>query len=157
MKILKNISQCISPLLSLLINKSISENKFPKILKLSRVIPIHKGGDPEDVNNYRPISLLSSFSKVFEKFICNQLQNHLSVNNIISKCQYGFQKGISTSDAITSQLNYIYSNIKDNNIVFSLFLDFRKAFDVIDQTILLSKLSHYGIRGNEFELFKSYL
>ena len=157
MKILKKISPCISPLLSLLINKSISENKFPQILKLSRVIPIHKGGDSEDVNNFRPISLLSPFSKVFEKFICNQLQNHLSVNNIISKCQYGFQKGISTSDAITSQLNYIYSNIKENNIVFSLFLDFRKAFDVIDQIILLSKLSHYGIRGNELELFKSYL
>ena len=157
LKILKQISQCISPFLSLLINKSISENKFPKILKLSRVIPIHKGGDPEDVNNYRPISQLPSFSKIFEKFVCNQLQNHLTANDIISKCQYGFQKGISTSDAITSQLNYIYSNIKDNNIVFSLFLDLRKAFDVIDQEILLSKLRHYGIRGNELELFKSYL
>ena len=112
------------------------------------MIPIHKGGDPEDVNNYRPISLLSPFIKIFEKIICNQLQNLLSVNNIISKCQYGFQKGISASEAITSQLNYIDSNIKDNNIVFSLFLDFRKAFDVINHIFLPSKLSHYGIKGN---------
>ena len=156
-KIIKQISQCISPILSFLINKSISSNIFPKNLKASRVVPIHKGGDPEDVNNYRPISLLPPFSKIFEKFICIQLQHHLLSNNIISDSQYGFQKGISTSDAITSQLNYIYSNIKNNNIVFSLFLDFRKAFDVIDHIILLSKLEHYGIRGSELQLFASYL
>ena len=157
LKILKQISQCISPILSFLINKSISSNIFPKNLKTSRVVPIHKGGDPDDVNNYRPISLLPPFSKIFEKFICIKLQHHLLSNNIISNSQYGFQKGISTSDAITSQLNYIYSNIKNNNVVFSLFLDFRKAFDVIDHFILLSKLEHYGIRGNELQLFASYL
>ena len=156
-KILKQVSPCISPILSFLINKSISSNIFPKYLKTSRVIPIHKGGDTEDVNNYRPISLLPPFAKIYEKFICIQLQYHLLSNNIISNSQYGFQKGISTSDAIISQLNYIYSNIKNNNIVFSLFLDFRKAFDVIDQEILLSKLEHYGIRNNELELFASYL
>ena len=127
------------------------------MLKLSRVIPIHKGGDSEDINNHRPISLLPPFSKIFEKFICNQLQEHLATNNIISRCQYGFQRGISTSDAITSQLNFIYSNIQNNNVVFSLFLDFRKAFDVIDHIILLSKLSHYGIKDGELELFRSYL
>ena len=156
MKILKQVSPYISPILSFLINKSISEKIFPKCLKTSRVIPIYKDGNPEEANNHRPISLLPPFSKVFEKFICNQLQCHLLSNNIISRSQYGFQKGISTSDAITSQLNYIYSNIKDN-IVFSLFLDFRKAFDVIDREILCSKLQHYGIRNSELDLFTSYL
>ena len=70
LKTLKQISPHISPILSLLINKSIAVKRFPKCLKLSRVIPIHKGGDPEDVNNHRPISLLPVDSKIFEKFIC---------------------------------------------------------------------------------------
>ena len=157
MKFMKKISDLISPAISKLINKSVNEGSFPKFLKISRVVPISKGGDPTIINNYRPISLLSNYSKIYEKFIYNQLYNYVESNKIISSNQYGFQRGKSTTDAITNQLNFIYSNLKDNNYVFSLFLDFRKAFDVIDQEILLSKLEYYGIRGNALNLFKSYL
>ena len=107
--------------------------------------------------NYRPISLLPIFCKIFEKVLHFQLTNYLEAKSIISNVQYGFRTGKSTLQAITNQLNYIYKNLNDNNNVFSLFLDFKKAFDCVDHDILLSKLQYYGIRGLALDLICSYL
>ena len=156
-KIMKKVARFISPILSTVINLSIESGVFPDCLKNSRVIPVPKGGDSSNVNNFRPISLLSTYSKIFEKFMYVHFQNYLTCNKIISPCQYGFQRGISTSDAIINQLNYIYSHIQNNDLIFALFLDFKKAFDVLNIPILLSKLDHYGLRGPGHDLFHSYL
>jgi hypothetical protein len=156
-KILKYITMIISPVLANIINRCLSTGHFPESLKLARVIPIYKAGDKLSINNYRPISLLPLFSKIYEKVVRRQLFNFLTKFNILHPDQYGFQPNKSTSHAIIDYLQQLYSNIDSGDPVFSIFLDFRKAFDCVDHTILLSKLQYYGIRGLAHNWFASYL
>ena len=155
--VLKYLSNLISPIISNIINKSIQSSNFPHSLKNARVTPIFKSGDKSKPNNYRPISVLPNLSKIFEKFIYKQLYKYLEMNNILYKHQYGFRNKMSTNQAIINHLHYLYDSLDSGNTVFSLFLDFRKAFDTVDHKILLSKLNSYGIRGPVLDLFKSYL
>ena len=100
-----------------------------------------------NLSNYRPISVLPVFSKVFEKVAYTQLYDYLKNNSILRKQQYGFRAKKSTTQAILHFLQYLYKHIDSCNIVFSLFLDFRKAFDCVNHEILLSKLNTCGVRG----------
>ena len=154
---LKFVSEIISPIISNILNKSLETSNFPDILKNARVTPIFKSGKITDINNYRPISVLPTLSKIFEKFAYRQLYEYLNINNILFKHQYGFRNRMGTNQAILNHLQYLYSNLDSGKIVFSLFLDFRKAFDSVDHQILLSKLNIYGIRGHALDWFKSYL
>ena len=106
-----------------------------------------KEGDKCNLN-YRPISVLPVFGKVFEKVAYTQLYDCLENNSIPHKQQYGFCAKKSTIEAIFHVLQYLYNHIDSGNIVFSLFLDFRKAFDCVNHEILLSKLNTCGVRGN---------
>ena len=156
-KVLKSIAHIISAPISYLINRSYSLGIFPDLFKLAKIIPIHKGGDKSDRNNYRPIAILMDLCKIFEKTIYSRMYRFAKKFNIFNPCQYGFQKDTSTSHALLDQLQYIYDSLDDGNYVFSLFLDFRKAFDCIDHNILLQKLYHYGYRGPIHRLLQSYL
>ena len=156
-KILKSISHIINHPLSDIINSSFSSQCFPNSLKLARVIPIFKDGDKSKVNNYRPISILPILSKIFEKVAYKQLYTYLENNSILNPNQFGFRSGKSTTQAILNLMQYLYTNIDSNKIIFSMFLDFRKAFDSVDHKILLSKLNCYGIRGEALDWFRSYL
>ena len=147
-KILKSICEIISPCLTNIINRSLTTSVFPDRLKKARVTPIPKEGDKCNLSNFRPISVLSVFSKVFEKVAYTQLYDYLENNSILHKQQYGFRAKKSTIQAFLHFLQYLYKHIDSGNIVFSLFLDFRKAFDCVNHEILLSKLNTCGVRGN---------
>ena len=155
--ILKQISYIISPVLEYLVNFSINSGTFPDCLKVSRVVPLHKGGIKLDVSNYRPISILNVFSKILEKIVHKQLYNYFEYNHILDDSQFGFRKNKSTTQALLRHTNYIYESLDNDKLVFSLYLDLKKAFDSVDHEILLGKLSHYGIRGTPLKWFRSYL
>ena len=156
-KIIKNnIHLLVIPLRSL-INQSLREGIFPKILKSASITPLYKKGSKHNLGNYRPISQLSVMSKIFEKVVKNRLMDYLNTNNILHQNQFGFQKGKSTQDALLRFSKMLYENIDRGNSTLSIFIDFSKAFDTVSHKILLSKLSHYGIRGNILNWFKDYL
>ena len=147
----------ISPILVTLINYSFVDAIFPSILKQALVIPIYKADDKKDLSNYRPISVLNAFSKIYESIIKNRMMSHIDKHNIIFNHQYGFRKNHSTYMSIISLIDKITENLNNNDYTLALFLDFQKAFDSVNHNILLYKLEHYGIRGQIVNLVKSYL
>jgi hypothetical protein len=155
--IIKKLTCILSPILASIINKSLIQGIFPNSFKMARVTPIYKGGDKTDTGNYRPISVLPLFSKIFEKIVHKQLFRYLNAHGILHENKYGFRSNKNTTQAIINHLQYLYNNIDSNFIVFTLFLDFRKAFDCVDHQILLSKLRSYGLRGIAIDWFTSYL
>ena len=156
-KILKSICEIISPCLMNIINRSLTTGVFPDSLKKARVTPIPTEGDKCNLNNYRPISVIPVFSKVFEKVAYTQLYDYLENNSILHKQQYGFRAKKFITLAILHFLLYLYKHMDCGNIVFSLFLDFRKVFDCVNHEILLSKLNTCGVQGITLDWFRSYL
>ena len=155
-KLIKNISPYIAPVVSGVINLSFSTGVFPDVLKSSIITPVFKSGNPCCLQNYRPISNLPVFAKVFERCIYNRLLKFISHFKIISPNQYGFLKGLSTETAVSSLVEYLYDVINNKEIALSIFIDFRKAFDTINYSILFQKLEFYGIRGLPLELVRNY-
>ena len=111
----------------------------------------------EDVNNYRPISILTCLSKICEKLIYTRLVSFFQKHSVIAETQYGFQNNKSTSHAILDVLTNAYGNIESNDYTTIVLLDLKKAFDTVCHSILLNKLGHYGIRGIALKLLKSSL
>ena len=140
-----------------LFNESIFNGKFPDKLKTGRVIPLHKSGPTTSLKNYRPITTLSVFSKIFEKLVHHRMTSFISRYNIIKPNQFGFQKNKSTSDAILEFLENVYESFEENNFYLSIFLDFSKAFDTISHDILLDKLEYMGFRGPVHSWLSSFL
>jgi hypothetical protein len=146
----------LSPLVYI-INISLSTGEFPSKLKIAKIIPIYKTGKKQDCNNYRPISLLTQISKIFEKIYYKRLINFLMRNNVIIANQFGFRENSNTSFAIIDMVENIIESLSDNKIPVGVFIDLQKAFDTIDHSILLDKLSYYGIRGVALKWIQSYL
>ena len=124
---------------------------------MAKILPIYKKDDESLFSNYRPISILPVISKVIEKVIYNQIYSFFSQHKLFNESQYGFRAEHSTEYATPELVDRIHSDLVNNEIPFSIFLDLSKAFDTINHSILLNKLSHYGIKGIPLTLIKSYL
>lgn len=155
--LLKKIAHNIVIPLAHAINLSLEVGIFPNVLKPSKVVPLFKSGDKLDVKNYRPLTLSSNISKIYEKvyYIC--LSDFLTKNDIIVNEQFGFQKGKSTNHAIAKAVEHITTSLNNNSKVMGLFIDMSKAFDCVDHTKLLKILENYGIRGTALKWIETYL
>ena len=156
-KLIKICSNELVGVLAHINNESLVEGVFPDSLKIARVIPIHKNGDTKLVSNYRPISLLSAFSKIAEKIVYTRLEKYLSAHSILHKNQFGFRSKHSTCMALLELIDKLSVSIDSRDVTVGVFIDLAKAFDTVDHRILLAKLQHYGIRGSVHRWFQSYL
>lgn len=140
-----------------LCNLSINSGLFPRLLKESIVVPIHKQGDVNNISNYRPISLLPTLAKILEKVINYRLVHYLESNNLLSENQYGFRRNKSTSEAIDTLVSHVVRCLDGKLKCLGVFLDLAKAFDTVSIPLLLCKLEKIGIRGLPLQLLKDYL
>lgn len=131
--------------------------KFPQQWKESLVTPVFKKGNSLDPNNYRPISLLSTPEKLLEKVVCNSFDDHMISNGILTDRQWGFRRGYSMESLLLHLTESWGSSLDRGHKVGVLFIDFRKAFDCVDHTILAEKLKAVGLAGDMWKWINGYL
>jgi hypothetical protein len=154
---LKILCNVVSKPIASLINHYIEIGEFPSCLKSAKITPMYKGGDKREPGNYRPISLLSSFSKIFEKVLYRRFTSYITINGGFDPKQYGFQSGSNTSIALIDVMNCINSELDKGRYVVPVFIDLSKAFDTVHHPTLLRALYDLGFRGNVLRLIESYL
>lgn len=155
--ILRGTAWNVVDILSHLVNLSFQSGVFPEALKKAVVVPIHKKDNKRNVENYRPISLLSVFSKLYEKLMKSRLVSFLSKHNFLSDHQFGFREGRGCEQALEAFLDRVSQDLNDGKTVAALFLDVCKAFDTVNHDLLLRKIYAIGVRGHVFDWFCSYL
>ena len=141
------VDNYVTPLTHI-IKLSIAQRYFPDEWKLAKVIPIFKDGDPQDIQNYRPISVLPFLSKVFEKIISYYIIEH----DVLYDKQFGFRQCHSTSHAVITLVEKITHALDRGKIVGGVFIDFKKAYDTVSHDIILQKLEAYGIKNNIYNI-----
>ena len=155
--LIKHASSSLIKLLTLIVSQVLHTGIFPRHLKLSRVKPIYKSGEQTSFCNYRPISLLTSMSKIFEYFIFDQLMSFLTDKQLFCIEQFVFRPGHSTEFAALRLVDHLTNEMDNFNVPTNIYIDLSKAFDSLSHSILLNKLSHYKISGCSNELLCSYL
>ena len=147
----------IAPLICDIFSSSVQEGSFPNVLKLARIVPIFKSKRRKLVSNYRPISILSTLSKIIEKLMKSRVTSFFDRNNVMYDKQFGFRVGYNTTDAILDLINKCTSALDDKLYTVVVFLDLARAFDTVDGDIMIKKLHNVGIRGIAGDWFRSYL
>lgn len=155
--IIKACRATLVPYITHICNISFATGVFPKCFKKAIVHPIFKSGNRDNVNNYRPISVLSSMSKVLERLLNNRLVNYLESQNLISPNQFGFRKNKSTEDAVLGLTELVSCMLDSKKKAIGMFLDLSKAFDTVSVPILITKMERLGFRGESLNIFKDYL
>ena len=135
--VVKDVGDILAKTLAMIFNSSLENGIFPDIWKLARVTPIFKSGVKRDLNNYRPISVISIFSKILERIVHEQILDFILENNIIIKNQSAFRKLHSTITSLIGFTDHWYKNIDSKKLNLTIFLDLRKAFDTVDYAILI--------------------
>ena len=154
---IKSCKMSIGTHLQFVINECILQNIFPDALKKAYITPIYKKGDPLEAENYRPISVTPTLSKIFERLILQQMMEHVIKNEIINKHQFGFQKGKSSNDTVIILTEKITELLEKGETVMSIFLDLAKAFNSISHELFVLKITKYGFGKDSIEMLKSFL
>ena len=155
--ILKEISEYICIPLTELFNESMTSGVFPEAMKIADMVPLYKSKSRYEVENYRPISLLLTISKLLEKLIYGRVYDFLISSNQLYKSQYSFQKDHACEHAVGEFISEVVKNCQLGNIMVGIFLDLSKAFDTLEHPVIFKKLERYGIRGCTLDWFRSYL
>ena len=155
--ILKECKFELTEPLLLMWNESLNTGIIPEVYKHQVITPVHKKGSKALSSNYRPISLTPHEIKILERILRKKIVDHLQANNLLSCKQHGFQKGKSCLTQLLSHYDLILKNLMDGNETDSIYLDFAKAFDKVDHSLLLQKLQLYGIRGKVYKWIKDFL
>jgi hypothetical protein len=156
-KVFKIISPAIIQPLTHLINLSLKSGFFPNQLKVAKIIPIFKDSNKHDFSNYRPISLLNTFSRLIESIVCYQVTGFANTFDLFYQHQYGFRAKHNVTHPLMHFSNKLFNSLNNNNLSLAIFIDLKKAFDTVNYDILLAKLEHYGIRNVELQWFTNYL
>ena len=155
-KLLKTIKGDISQSLTIIINQMLTTGIFPDDFKLSKVIPLFKKGDSSLLINYRPISLLPTISKIFERVIHDQMYEYFNKFKLLAE-QHGFRKQHSTEYAAVKLIDHVSREMEAGKIPANVYINLSKAFDTLTFDILLYKLKYYGVTDTALDLMKSYL
>lgn len=155
--LIKQCSRELSQILADIINLSITTGQFPNSLKNAAIIPVFKKGDPHNIDNYRPISLLSIFSKIFEKLVYNRILNFLNVHNVLTDSQHGFRPGFSTESSSVELIQHIHNEMDKKHQVVAVLFDLTRAFDTVDKIFVCNKISNMGLRGPINKWVESFL
>jgi hypothetical protein len=156
-ELVKAVTDFIAHPLCFIINKCFDEGIFPNQLKYAELKPIFKKGAVDDPNNYRPISLLPTFSKIFEKIACNQIYSFFDENKLFIDNQFGFRSGLSTISAVSDFIDQVSDGLDGSQSTAAVFCDLSKAFDSVNYDILLNKLKHYNFSDLALSWVQSYL
>ena len=153
-KLIKEGADFLCKPIQSLINKCIDTCTFPNALKLADVVPIFKKNDMLNKMNYRPISILSCISKIFEKLLISQLRIYF--DDIFSQYLSGYRASYRCQDVLLHFINICKKALDDGNVCMALLADLSKAFDCLPYRLLICKLRAYGLSVNACELLKSY-
>lgn len=156
-RVLKECSAALARPVTNLFRLIFNTGKQPDSWKVTRVVPVHKRSSKSKARNYRPVSLLAVLSKVFESIVNHQLVSSLEKHTLLSSHQFGFRRGLGTSDLLTALHHQWATAAGLESTVRMLAVDIAGAFDRVSHTGLLLKLKHYGIGSKCLTWMESYL
>ena len=153
--LLKDIGCYIVSPLTIIFNESLMMGIFPEVMKLADVVPLYEAKEKFLETNYRPISLLTTMSKILEKVVYNRVYKFLNDNDQLYENQYGFRNRHSCDNAVCDVISHLVKNLEASKTSVALFLDLSKAFDTLDHDLFLHKMERYGLRGVVLDWFQS--